>query len=82
MHGGTMIVKLQRKPDHVIALTRQHRGNNGGIDAAGHGNDNPVILRPAGKFETVHASKSRLLALLVLSNDFLHMMRVLFTGRR
>jgi hypothetical protein len=48
-----VVVKLQRDADHVIALVLQQRGRDGGIDAAGHRDDNAGVLRPAGKIEAV-----------------------------
>jgi hypothetical protein len=39
-----MVVKLQRDADDVIPLCLQQSRHNGGIDAAGHGDDNPRIF--------------------------------------
>jgi hypothetical protein len=43
-----MIVELQRHADHVIALAGERRRDDGAVDAAGHGDDDPPILRQVG----------------------------------
>ena len=48
-----VIVKLQRDADDVIALRLQQRGRHRGIDAAGHGDDDPCVLWTALKIQTV-----------------------------
>ena len=53
MGGGAMIVELQRDADDVVALGLQQRGGHGGIDAAGHGDDDPCVLRTALEIQTV-----------------------------
>ena len=53
MGGGAMIVELQRDADDVVAFGLQKRSRHRGIDAAGHGDDDPGILRPAFEIETV-----------------------------
>ena len=39
MRRCAVVVELQRDADDVIALTLQQCGHDGGIDAAGHGDD-------------------------------------------
>ena len=48
-----VIVKLQRHPDHVVALRLEQRGGHRRIDAAGHGDDDAGVLRPAVEIEAV-----------------------------
>ena len=53
VRGGAVVVELQRDPDHVIALGLEQRGRHRGVDAAGHGDDDPGVLRPAFRIEAV-----------------------------
>ena len=53
MGGRAMIVKLQRDADDVIALGLQQRGRHRRIDAAGHGDHDPGVLRTAFEIQTV-----------------------------
>ena len=53
MGGRAMVVKLQRDADDIVALGLQERGRNRGIDAAGHGDNDPCVLRTAFKVQTV-----------------------------
>ena len=48
-----VIVELQRHPDHLIALVGQERRDDGGIDAAGHGDDDARCRGRAGKTERI-----------------------------
>ena len=48
-----MIVKLQRDPDHVIALGLQQGSRHRRVDAAGHGDHDPCVLRTAFEIQTV-----------------------------
>jgi hypothetical protein len=58
MHGSAMIVELQRDAEHVIALAFQQAGHDGGINAAGHGNDDTCVFGLTIKIETVHGIQS------------------------
>ena len=61
MGGRAMVVKLQRDPDHVIALGLQQGSRHRGVDAAGHGDHDPRVLRTAFEIQTVsHARGHRL----------------------
>jgi hypothetical protein len=61
MGGRAMVVKLQRDPDHVVALGLQQGSGHRGIDAAGHGDHDPRVLRAAFEIQTVsHARGHRL----------------------
>ena len=53
MHGGAMVVELQRDADDVVAVVLEERGRHGGIDAARHGDDDARVLRPAFEIEAV-----------------------------
>ena len=53
MGGRAMIVKLQRDADDVVTLGLQQRSRHRGIDAAGHGDDDPGVLRTAFEIQTV-----------------------------
>lgn len=53
MGGGAMIVKLQGDANDVVALGFQQRSRRRRIDAAGHGDDDPGVLRTAFEIETV-----------------------------
>ncbi|MEY9150961.1 hypothetical protein ABIF00_008945 [Bradyrhizobium elkanii] len=53
MGRSAVVVKLQRDPDHVIALRLQQRSRHRRVDAAGHGNDDPCIFRAAFEIQTV-----------------------------
>src|SRR5581483_1177526 len=48
-----MVVELQRDADDVVTLLLQQQGRGRGIDAAGHGDDDPGILRTAFEIERV-----------------------------
>ena len=39
VHGGAVVVELQRDADDVVALALQQRRDDRGIDAARHGDD-------------------------------------------
>ena len=54
MRGGTVIVKLKRDADDVIAFAGKEAGDHGGIHASGHGDHDAGVLRAAGKIKTVH----------------------------
>jgi hypothetical protein len=45
MHCRTMIVKLQRYANNIIAFTFENACHNRGIDAARHGDDNARVFR-------------------------------------
>ena len=61
MGGRAMVVKLQRDPDHVIALGLQQGSRHRGIDAAGHGDHDPRVLRATFEIQIVsHARGHRL----------------------
>jgi hypothetical protein len=49
-----MVVELERDADDIIAFALEDRGYNGGIDAAGHGDDDTGFLRALWKIERVH----------------------------
>ena len=60
MGGRAMIVELQRDADDVVAFRLQQRSRHRGIDAAGHGDDDPGVLRTAFEIQTVeHGSGHR-----------------------
>ena len=48
-----MVVELQRDADDVVALGLEQRRDDRGIDAAGHGDDDAGVLRPAMQVEAV-----------------------------
>ena len=50
---GTVIIELERHPDHVVALGLEQRRGHRRIDAAGHGDDDAGVLRPAFDLKTV-----------------------------
>ncbi len=52
--GGAMVVKLQRDAEDVITLALQDTGDDGGIHAARHGDDNARIFRSLVKIQRVH----------------------------
>ena len=53
MRRGAVVVKLQGDADDVIALGLEQGGRHRGIDAAGHGDDDPRVLRTAFGIEAV-----------------------------
>ncbi|MNL70221.1 hypothetical protein D3C87_1951880 [compost metagenome] len=57
-----MIVKLQRDAENVVALAFEQAGDDGTVDATGHGNDDTRIFGLAVKIETVHGIQSGLRA--------------------
>ncbi len=59
MNGGAMVVKLQGDAEDVIALTLENASHHGGIDATGHGNDNPGIFRLLVKVERIQGFSNR-----------------------
>ena len=50
---GAVVVELQRHADDVVALGLEQRGRHRGVDAAGHGDDDAGVLRPAVEIEGV-----------------------------
>ena len=53
MGGRTMIVKLQRNPDHVVAFGLQQGSRHRRVDAARHGDHDPCVVRAAFEIQTV-----------------------------
>ena len=53
MGGRAMIVELQRDADHVVAFGLQQGSRHRGVDAAGHGDHDPCVLRTAFEIQTV-----------------------------
>ena len=51
MNGGAMIIKLQRHADDIITGLRDKAGNHGRIDAAGHRNDDTLLVARSWKFK-------------------------------
>ena len=51
-----MVVELQGHADDVIALGLEQRRRHRQIDAAGHGDDDAGVLRPAFEVEAVEHS--------------------------
>ncbi len=62
MGGGAMVVKLERDPDYVIALGLQERSRHRRIDAAGHGDYDPRVLRTAFEIKAVGHGSDRLVS--------------------
>ncbi len=50
--GRAVIVKLQGDADHVVAGLLEEAGDDRGIDATGHGDDDAGPVGTAGKIET------------------------------
>jgi hypothetical protein len=48
-----VIVELQGDADHVIAFLGQHRGHDGTVDAARHGDDDPRLGGRFGEAERI-----------------------------
>jgi hypothetical protein len=48
-----VIVELQGDADDVIAFLGQHRGHDGTVDAARHGDDHPRVGGRAGEAERI-----------------------------
>ncbi len=59
MRRRAMVVELQRDADDVVALARQEAGDDRGIDAARHGDNDALILGKAGKIEAVRHDRCR-----------------------
>ncbi len=38
-----LVIQLHREPDHLVALAREKRGRDRGVDAAGHGYDDTHV---------------------------------------
>jgi hypothetical protein len=53
MGSRSVIVKLQRDADDIVPLGLQQRSRHRGIDPAGHGDDDPCVLRTALEIQTV-----------------------------
>src|SRR5665811_1339650 len=58
MGGRPMVVQLQRDADNVVTLGFQQRSRHRGIDAAGHGDDDPCVPWTAFEIETVEHGSS------------------------
>ena len=54
MGGRAMVVELQGYADDIIALALEETGDDGGINAARHGNDNARVFWASGKVQAVH----------------------------
>ena len=52
-----MVVKLQGDADHVIAFGGHERGDDGGIDAARHGDDDARVRRRLGEAKRIQAGR-------------------------
>jgi len=50
---GAVVVELQCYSNHVIALPLKQSGRHRRVDAAGHGNDDTGVFRPAIQIEAV-----------------------------
>jgi hypothetical protein len=57
-HRFAMIVELQRDADDLVALGMQQAGHDGGIDAAGHGDDDTRLFWRLGDVERIHGVSS------------------------
>jgi hypothetical protein len=67
MGRGTVVIELQRDPDHVIAFGLEQGGRHRGVDATRHGDHDPCVLGAAFEIQTVwhgrgHRLQSRGLA--------------------
>ena len=51
VHRRAMVVELERDADDVVALPLQQGGDHGGIDAAGHGDDDTRLGRLGRQIE-------------------------------
>jgi len=51
--GRAMIIELQRDADDIVALTRQHRGDHGGIDAPRHRRHDARFAGRLGEAQTI-----------------------------
>ena len=51
--GRAMIVELQRHADDIVALALQKTGDDGGIHASGHGDDDARLLGSSRQIEAV-----------------------------
>ena len=55
--GHAVVVELEGDPDHVVALLTQQGGGDGGVDTAGHGDNDARVRRPLCNTERVHGRK-------------------------
>jgi uncharacterized protein YfdQ (DUF2303 family) len=53
MGGFTMIVKLKGDADDFIALSGEYTGNDGGVDAPGHGDNYARVLGTLGDIKRI-----------------------------
>jgi hypothetical protein len=53
MDRGAMVIELERDANDVVLLRLEQRRCHRRIDAAGHGDDHPGILRTSFEIETV-----------------------------
>ncbi|MNL56707.1 hypothetical protein D3C87_1802190 [compost metagenome] len=53
MNGFAVVVELEGNADHLITLAGEQSGDNGGIHAPGHGDDNARVLRALGNIKRV-----------------------------
>jgi len=61
LRRGAVIVKLQRDADCIITLALQETRDDGGIDAARHGDDNACVARLFGEAKAVSSVHGRAL---------------------
>jgi hypothetical protein len=52
-YGAPMIIKLQSDANGFRARARRERGHNRGINAARHGDDDPLTLKVRAKLEII-----------------------------
>ena len=57
-HRHAMVVKLEGDPDHVVTLLPQKGGGDGGVDTAGHGDDDAGVRGPLCDAERVQGANS------------------------
>ncbi|AFL53699.1 hypothetical protein USDA257_c51740 [Sinorhizobium fredii USDA 257] len=58
VHRRTMVVELQSDAENIIAFAFEQPRDHGGVDTAGHGDDDTRIFGLAVKIETVHGIQS------------------------
>src|SRR5690606_73143 len=66
VHGGAMVVKLERDADDIVAFALEKAGHDGRVHAAGHRHDDTGVFWSSRKVKTVHrpgnsASRRRLI---------------------
>jgi hypothetical protein len=61
VHGGAMVIELQRNAKNIIAFAFEQPGHDRRINTTRHGNDHASLFRRLVEIEAVHGHSLRFL---------------------